>query len=558
MKQRNFLKLISLALLTMFTFVSCSKGAREITQAFLKTAEIKSYTFDSSAKIHLEFPGELVGLEDSFPLDLNLTSTGAYNLNKDKLPTKLVNINFDVMDLKFDTEYYIEPSKDKELSLEYYFKMPKFIKPALGLGSKKEEYLKFSLYELLSEISDGPLQRNLYEQVLKNQETVIQMNKQVFDILLSLGSDDSLKDIITDKGYQELKRRNGNMFAETYEINLDNQNYKKLLKSIVSNDEAMKNILELSKNSASQTDEIDVTSILRELTANKEMLLSQIDNLPNIFGEKGLSFTFSIHNGYIVYQKYAFDINVENLINLQAEVETSYYDINRPVKIDRPEIDDNYVDKNSLLSKFNNDTDEMKEELSEIENSYNYFESEIVRLETSGRSIEGEASDYFYPQEKSIYHFTDEYGNVAYSLEFENFTDDKTQVKYSYPNIDYSAVYSMKNNTVKLVYVDEYTELTDLTSEENFLGDPMISGPLKEGNYWINSNNSTTFISSIDIEVSTPSGTYKAIEVINFFDNDNYQKCYYAKGVGLVKTITNYYTENNLVNSTVVLSKIEK
>lgn len=352
MNQRKVVKLISIVLLAMFTFVSCSKEAKEISQALLKIAEIKSYTFDSSAKIHLEFPGELINLEGSFPLDLKLSSTGAYKLNADKLPTALVNLNLDVMDLNFDTEYYIEPSKDGKKNLQYYMKMPKFMKSALGFGTKKEEYLKFNLNELISKISYAPIDNELYEQILTSQETSIQINKDIFDIIQSLDTDNSLKNIITDKDYQTLKRRKGSIKAKTYELKINNENLKLLLKSIVSNDEAMRKLLELTKKYSFETNEIDIDSILSELDSNREMILSQIDVLPDILGEKGLTCTFSIQNGYIISLKYVLDINIENIVKVQVEAETSYYDINDPIKIARPKIKNNSINAIELMNKY--------------------------------------------------------------------------------------------------------------------------------------------------------------------------------------------------------------
>ncbi|MCM1991003.1 hypothetical protein [Oceanirhabdus seepicola] len=561
MNQRKVIKLISIVLLAMFTFVSCSKGAKEISQALLKTAKIKSYTFDSSAKMHLEFPGELIGLEGSFPLDLKLSSTGAYKQNADKLPTALVNMNLDVMDLNFDTEYYIEPSKDGEKNLQYYMKMPKFMKSALGFGTKKEEYLEFNLNELLSIISYAPIDNELYEQILTSQETAIEMNKDVLDILQSLGTDKSLKNIITDKGYQTLKRRKGTIKAKTYELNINNENFKLLLKSIVSNDEAIKKLLELTKKYSAEIGEIDVDSILSELNTNREMLLSQIDVLPDILGEKGLTCTFSIKNGNIIYQKYALDINVENMVKLQAEIETSYYDINDPIKIARPKIANNSINAIELLNKLDPFYGKIEEETVKIESKNSSFLRELILLQDTGSSIEGTVSDYFYPQEKAIYHFTDEAGIEVYSIGLEYFTDEKIQAKYSSPYGDYSIVYSLKDNIARTVYLSEYTESTELISEENMLGSTMISGPLKEGNFWTNIDNidnTITYISSVSTEVTTPSGTYNAIELINFVDDNNYIINYYAKGVGLVKTITNLNSDYESVNTTLELSKIEK
>ncbi len=81
----------------------------------------------------------------------------------------------------------------------------------------------------------------------------------------------------------------------------------------------------------------------------------------------------------------------------------------------------------------------------------------------------------------------------------------------------------------------------------------ILQEPLEKGTTWTLKDASTRTITNIDVEISTPSGDYKALEVTT--EGKNGQTVdYYAKNVGLVKTMFVY--EDMEVTST--LSKIEE
>lgn len=91
--------------------------------------------------------------------------------------------------------------------------------------------------------------------------------------------------------------------------------------------------------------------------------------------------------------------------------------------------------------------------------------------------------------------------------------------------------------------------LLNRTGEEEVL----LMEPLKAGNSWTLNDSRLRRISNISADVKTPSGNYKAIEVVTEGDNGKTID-YYAKNIGLVKSVF-IYEETEITSS---LRKIEE
>lgn len=96
-----------------------------------------------------------------------------------------------------------------------------------------------------------------------------------------------------------------------------------------------------------------------------------------------------------------------------------------------------------------------------------------------------------------------------------------------------------------------YRENLIKTSNDN--PEILLKEPLTKGTQWTLPDNRKRYISNEDVEVDTPTGKYKALEVATEGENDIIYD-YYAPGVGLVKSV--FSSEGVEVTST--LSKIEK
>ncbi|AGA68190.1 sporulation/spore germination protein [Desulfitobacterium dichloroeliminans LMG P-21439] len=99
-----------------------------------------------------------------------------------------------------------------------------------------------------------------------------------------------------------------------------------------------------------------------------------------------------------------------------------------------------------------------------------------------------------------------------------------------------------------------YRENLTKSSKLNSKGEVLLKEPLTKGTTWTLPDNRKRTITNVDMELSTPSGNYKVIEVTTEGE-DSAVMDYYAPNVGLVKSVFKG-TDNYEVTST--LSKLEK
>ncbi|WP_019849506.1 GerMN domain-containing protein [Desulfitobacterium sp. PCE1] len=99
-----------------------------------------------------------------------------------------------------------------------------------------------------------------------------------------------------------------------------------------------------------------------------------------------------------------------------------------------------------------------------------------------------------------------------------------------------------------------YREDLTQSSSLNTSGDVLLKEPLTKGTSWTLADNRKRTITNVNMDLSTPSGNYKVIEVTTE-GKDNTITDYYAPNVGLVKTVYKG-TDGYEVIST--LSKLEK
>jgi len=132
---------------------------------------------------------------------------------------------------------------------------------------------------------------------------------------------------------------------------------------------------------------------------------------------------------------------------------------------------------------------------------------------------------------------------------------NRIQLRTNNGGTEVCQVREIKDGELRLIAsVPECYYRDDLTSVKNDKPEILLKEPLVKGTTWKLADGRKIYISNIDVEITTPLGTYKTLEVTieNNFGKD---LAYYAKGVGLVKVIS-ALTENNKITTT--LSKIEK
>jgi len=147
-------------------------------------------------------------------------------------------------------------------------------------------------------------------------------------------------------------------------------------------------------------------------------------------------------------------------------------------------------------------------------------------------------SDYFPVRDNTRYIY-EGYGNeyAAYQATVDYSQDDKVQQRINNGGTEIVSVFKIAEGKVTKVFSrgETYFRQNFMNEQSNGPEDIILMEPIEEGNSWPNGDSQTT-ITSLDKEVETPSGNYKALEVTTE-GTDGKTISYYAKDIGLVKTI---------------------
>lgn len=147
-------------------------------------------------------------------------------------------------------------------------------------------------------------------------------------------------------------------------------------------------------------------------------------------------------------------------------------------------------------------------------------------------------SDY-YPFEANTKMVYQGSGNeyASYSEYVDYIKGDKMQLRVDNGGTVLAQVFQIKDGElIKLNSEGEYYHKEDITAMEGKKNEVMLKEPLEKGTNWKLANGTKRSITAVDVEVTTPSGNYKALEVTTEYA-DSVTKDYYAVGKGLVKTV---------------------
>lgn len=173
-----------------------------------------------------------------------------------------------------------------------------------------------------------------------------------------------------------------------------------------------------------------------------------------------------------------------------------------------------------------------------------------TQIDTSSLSV----SDFYPFNENKKYTYEGE-GNeyASYTVYTDYTTSNRVQFRSNNGGTETVKVIEIKDGEIKeILSKSECYYRENFTTTKNTDGDVLLKEPLVIGTGWTLSDGSKRYISNTSAVVTTPLGTYYAIEVTTERANSKTYD-YYAKDVGLVKTI--YKTDETEISST--LSNIE-
>lgn len=165
-------------------------------------------------------------------------------------------------------------------------------------------------------------------------------------------------------------------------------------------------------------------------------------------------------------------------------------------------------------------------------------------------------SDYF-PFTKDVHKIYSGTGNeyAGFETYVEYVRNNLMQLRINNGGTNSIVVYSIKDGELKRVYsmgeVYYRYDFTSMSGDEEVL----IKEPIKVGTLWTIKNGDKRSITSVDKNISTSAGNFKALEV-KTEGTDYIIYDYYAKGSGLIKRVFSSKPSDGIVTSQ--LEKVEK
>ncbi len=123
-------------------------------------------------------------------------------------------------------------------------------------------------------------------------------------------------------------------------------------------------------------------------------------------------------------------------------------------------------------------------------------------------------------------------------LFFEYIEDNKAQVKVMNPGTNMVRILEKKEGAIFEVYLEgEFYHIENMLNTKPQKSDIILKEPLEVGNSWGSASGNTKTITSIDMDLDTPYGQFKALEITTKFEEGRFQKEYFAKDIGFVGRI---------------------
>lgn len=151
---------------------------------------------------------------------------------------------------------------------------------------------------------------------------------------------------------------------------------------------------------------------------------------------------------------------------------------------------------------------------------------------------EKKVADYF-PLRENVKYVYKGYGNefAGFEIYVDYISDDRIQHRVSNGGTVMARVYEMKDGILASIFSEgEVYYRENMLQRSDDIEEVLLKEPLEKGTAWKLKDGRQRTITDISKEIETPMGNYTSIEVVTE-GSDGITIDYYAKGVGLVKTI---------------------
>lgn len=148
-------------------------------------------------------------------------------------------------------------------------------------------------------------------------------------------------------------------------------------------------------------------------------------------------------------------------------------------------------------------------------------------------------NDYYPFIHDSVYEYEgrgNEFAEQSVFLEYEN--GQRGQYRNINPGTETVRIVERTADSVREIYLEgEFYHTENILSTSGVKNNILLKEPLEKGNSWELEEGYIREITGLDVMIETPYGTFNALEVTTYLDEDRLQKNYYAKDIGMVAVL---------------------
>lgn len=121
---------------------------------------------------------------------------------------------------------------------------------------------------------------------------------------------------------------------------------------------------------------------------------------------------------------------------------------------------------------------------------------------------------------------------------FEFIGDNIAQQKIMNPATNVVKVLEYKEGELREIYSEgEFYHIENMLDFKGDQSETLLKEPLEVGNSWTTVDGFNRSITGLDVDMETPMGSFKALEVTTEFEEGRTQKQYYVKDIGMVASV---------------------
>ncbi len=158
---------------------------------------------------------------------------------------------------------------------------------------------------------------------------------------------------------------------------------------------------------------------------------------------------------------------------------------------------------------------------------------------SAGVSVAGSVRDYFPMKADTQYEFETITGRESKHTVYTTYlNDDTVQRRFVYGVYNPTELIQYKDGKIMLIFADpQFNYFEQIPKELYNRNDVLLAEPLEKGAKWFMNTDIQCEVTGINVPLEIPYGKVDALEVTATITDGSVKKFYYAKGLGLVKTL---------------------